>query len=186
MPRHTKLADTALSVLLVIDLQESYRDKLHQETRVVAGAARLLQAATILGVPVVVTEQYPERLGITREEIAAHVPDTARKFPKRSFSCLGADGLAEHLRSLGRDQVVVAGIETHVCVLQTALDGLAAGYAVHIAEDGCGSREQLNHEVGLRRAQEAGAVVTCVESLLFEWMERFDVPNFKSVIELLK
>ena len=77
-------------------------------------------------------------------------------------------------------------METHVCILQTALDGLAAGYDVHVVEDGVGSREQLNHEVGLRRIQEAGAVVTCIESVLFEWMERSDIEEFKTVVEPLK
>lgn len=185
MSRHPNLADAARSVLLVIDLQESYRDKLHEEARVVEGSARLLKAAAVLGVPVVVTEQYPERLGATREEIAAHVPDSARKFPKRSFSCLGADGLGDHLRSLGRDQVVVAGIETHVCVLQTVHDLLQADLQALLPRDAITGRFALDDEAAFARMVQAGAVPTSSEGVLFEWVEDSRSPDFKAIHRLV-
>src|SRR5215469_5776921 len=112
---HPSILDRDRSVLLLIDLQEAYRGKLVNEPRVVATAAKLLDAAGLLGIPVILTEQYPKGLGATREELASHLPANAtRRFEKTSFSGLGAPGLREHLRELSREQVVVAGIETHV------------------------------------------------------------------------
>ena len=185
MPRHERVADAARSVLLVIDLQESYRDKLHEEARTVTGASRLLRAAGVLGVPVIVTEQYPERLGATREEIAAHVPETAERFPKRSFSCLGADGLPDHLRSLGRDQVVVAGIETHVCVLQTVHDLFQADLQVLLPRDAITSRFAVDDEAAMTRMVGAGALPTSSEGVLFEWVEDSRSPDFKAIHRLV-
>ncbi|HBZ71452.1 MAG TPA: hydrolase, partial [Deltaproteobacteria bacterium] len=114
MKPHPHVLDRNRSVLLMIDLQEAYRGKLANEPRVIATAVKLLDAAGLLRIPVVVTEQYPKGLGPTRDELVSHLPANARRFEKTTFSGLGAPGLREHLRELGREQIVVAGIETHV------------------------------------------------------------------------
>jgi nicotinamidase-related amidase len=180
--------DRARSVLLVIDLQESYRGKLHEEQRTLAGARRVLQAAGVLGLPVVLTEQYPKGLGATRAEIAECVPPGAARFEKTSFSCLGAPGLREHVAALsaaGRDQVVVAGIETHVCVGQTIQELLEQRWQVHAVRDAISARFALDDETGWARALAAGARPTTSEGALFEWLRDARAPEFKAVHKLV-
>jgi len=183
------LLDRTRSLLLVIDLQDAYRGKLHEEARTLAGARRLLEAAGILGVPVVVTEQYPKGLGATREEIAACVPPGAARFEKTSFSCLGAPGLRPHLdalRAAGRDQVVIAGIETHVCVGQTIQELCAAGgFEAHAVRDAISARFPLDDEIGWARALAAGARPATSEAVLFEWLRDARAPEFKAIHKLV-
>jgi nicotinamidase-related amidase len=179
------LLDRARSLLLVIDLQEGYRGKLHEEARTLAGARRLLQAAAVLGVPVVLTEQYPKGLGATRPEIAECLPPDAVRFEKTSFSCLAAPGVREHLAASGRDQVVVAGIETHVCVGQTIQDLLAHRFEAHPVRDAVSARFALDDETGWARALAAGARPATSEGVLFEWLRDARAPEFKAVHRLV-
>ena len=185
MASHDRVLDPGRSLLLLIDVQESYRGKLHEEARLVQAAQRLLGAAGELGLPVIVTEQYPSGLGGTREEVAAHVPADAARFEKTRFSALGAPGLLEHLRGLGRDQVVVTGIETQVCVSQTVHDLLAEGLRPHVVRDGVTSRFPLEDAVGYAKMLGSGAVPACVEGALFEWLGDARAPGFKAVHRLV-
>ncbi len=180
-----RLLERERSCLLLIDLQEGYRGKLHQEERVVHAAARLLEAAALLGVPVLLTEQYPKGLGPTRAEIAAHVPRDTPRFEKTSFSCLGAPGLRERLRDLERPQVVVAGIETHVCVSQTVHELLAEGYQPHLVRDAITSRFELEDATGFAKMTGSGAIPTTLEGALFEWVRDARTPEFKPVHRLV-
>lgn len=182
------MLDRARSLLLVIDLQEGYRGKLHEEERTIARARRMLQAAGLLGVPVLLTEQYPKGLGPTRPEIAECVPPGAERFEKTSFSCLGAPGLRERLAALsaeGREQVVVIGIETHVCVGQTIADLLEKRHEVHAVRDAVSARFALDDEVGWARALAAGARPLTSEGALFEWLRDARSPEFKAVHKLV-
>jgi nicotinamidase-related amidase len=185
MARHVRVLDRDRSLLLVIDVQESYRGKLHEEARLVQATQRLLGAAGELSLPVIVTEQYPKGLGGTRHEVEEHVPDAAARFEKTAFSALGAPGLLEHLRGLGRDQVVVAGIETQVCVNQTVHDLIAEGLAPHVVRDAVTSRFPLEDEVGYAKMLGSGAVPACVEGALFEWLGDARAPEFKAVHRLV-
>jgi nicotinamidase-related amidase len=177
--------DRARSLLLVIDLQEGYRGKLHEEPRTLAGARRLLQAAGVLGIPVVLTEQYPKGLGATRAEIAECLPPDTARFEKTCFSCLGAEGLRERLAETGRDQIVVAGIETHVCVGQTIQDLLEHRYEAHPVRDAISARFPLDDETGWARMLAAGARPTTSEGALFEWLRDARAPEFKAVHKLV-
>ncbi len=185
MKTHAHLLDRERSVVLVIDLQESYRGKLANEPRVVASAARLLDAAGVLGVPVVLTEQYPKGLGRTREEIASHLPPGVARFEKTAFSCLGAPGLRAHLEQLGRPQVVIAGIETHVCVSQTVHELLAAGWQAHLVRDAMTARFALEDEAGFAKMTASGALPASLESVVFEWLRDARSPDFKAVHKLV-
>ncbi|MAB90206.1 MAG: hydrolase [Planctomycetes bacterium] len=183
--RHPTIARAGDSALVVIDCQERL-------WRVISGAevlerqlAILMRGARILQVPVVVTEQYPKGLGPTVQSLKDAAGD-APVLEKMTFSCAGDDGFQSRIRELERGTVVVCGIEAHICVLQTALDLLADGYAVQVVADGIGTRAPSNRDVALRRLEQAGAVITCVESLLFEWMERCDAAAFKEIQGLLK
>jgi nicotinamidase-related amidase len=180
-----QLARASQSVVVIVDIQEAFRGVVCEQDRVLTASVRLLSAATILGVPVVVTEQYPERLGATMKEVAAAVPTTARNLSKRTFSCWGAPGFEAHLSELGRKQVILAGLETHICVGQTAAHLLANGYAVHAVRDAITSRFPFESEVGYAKMLAAGAIATSSEAVLFEWLEDSRSPDFKAVQKLV-
>ena len=183
--RSQRLADPDRSVLVVIDMQEAYRGKLHEEERAVKANSTLVQAAKILSIPVIVTEQYPERLGATRSEIEEVLGSEPPRFAKRTFSCWGQTQFRTHLAGLGCDQVIIAGIETHVCVQQTALDLIRADFQVHVARDGVTSRFALEDSIGWEKIILAGALPATAESILFEWVIDSREPEFKQVHALV-
>lgn len=180
-----RILDREQSLLLVIDLQEAYRGKIANEERVVRATQRLLEAADVLQIPILLTEQYPKGLGATREDIRAGLPAAAVRFEKTSFSCWGVPELREHVRSLGRRQVVVVGIETHVCVSQTVHDLLAAGLQPHVPRDAVSSRFALEDEAGYAKMVGSGAVPTSVEAVFFEWLRDAKAPAFKALHRLV-
>lgn len=169
--------------LLVIDVQEKLLPLISGARDLVANAAFLAAAADLLGVPVQATEQYPKGLGGTVAELAAILPPRS---DKTAFSCCAVPGLRERFQDAGRRQVLLAGIETHVCVQNTALDLLADGFAVFVAADAVGSRGSRDHDWALRRLEKAGAVVTTAEAAVFEWTARSDAPQFKAISRLVQ
>ncbi len=169
--------------LLVVDLQEKVLTPMRYGPLVVANARRLVEAAGLLSVPVWATEQYPEGLGPTVPEIAELVADRP---PKRTFHCLGAEGLLEQIRSREVRHLTLVGIETHICVAQTAVELLKLGFEVQVPADAVGSRNTLDWEFGLRRLEHAGVVVSTTESVLFEWTETAAAPGFKAVSKLVR
>ena len=169
------------TAIVVVDVQEAFRPGVDRFEQVAGGAAALVRAAHIMGLPVVVTEQYPQGLGATVPEVADHLGDV-EPLPKTVFSGASADGFDLG----GRDQVLICGIETHVCVYQTAAELLADGVEVHVAEDAVGSRSALNRDVGLRKMAELGAKATSVETALFEMLGRAGTDEFKQVQGLVK
>ena len=185
MSRHERILDRERSLLLVIDLQESYRGKLHREDGVIAAARRVIEAAGILGVPVVVTEQYPKGLGRTRVEITEKLPPGADVIEKTSFSALGAPAVVDRLAALDRPEIVVVGIETHVCVDQTIHDLLARGHRVHAVRDAITSRFALEDQIGWSKIVGSGAVPTTAECALFEWLGDARAPEFKAIHKLV-
>ena len=168
--------------LLVIDVQSKLMDKMDNRDPVVANVSRLIEGARILGVPVQATEQYPTGIGPTVPELADRLPARPEKL---TFSCCGLPEVAEQFRSRGVQKVLLAGIETHVCVQQTALDLLSQGFRVYVAADAVTSRKELDRELALRRMDRAGAVLTTTEAALFEWTERAGTPEFKQISKLV-
>ncbi len=169
------------AALVVVDVQEAFRPAVEGFEDVARATATLVQGAQALGVPVVVTEQYPRGLGETVPEVAAHLEGVPR-LPKTVFSAAQADGFGLD----GRDQVLLCGIETHVCVNQTALDLLGRGLAVHVAADAVASRTAANRATGLHRMEQAGATLTSVEMALFELLGRAGTDEFKTVQGLIR
>ncbi len=165
------------TALVVVDVQEGFRA--YDAFAGVAGAsAKLLQAARVLEVPALVSEQYPKGLGHTAPEVGVQ---DERQIEKTVFSAARAEGF-----DVGdAQQVIVCGIETHVCVSQTVHDLLAQGREVHVPADAVGSRHRIDYERGLERMQRAGAVVSTVEAVLFELLERAGTPEFKAVQKLI-
>jgi nicotinamidase-related amidase len=171
------------SVLIVIDVQDKLLTAIPTATALVRNTAFLLDAAALLGVPAVGTEQYPKGLGPTTAEIAKRLP--AALPAKTAFSCCGAAGFLADLRGLGRSSAVLAGMEAHVCVLHTALDLLDAGFTVYLPVDALASRSTLDAETAVRRLERAGAVPTTAEAVAFEWVADASHPQFKAVSKLV-
>jgi nicotinamidase-related amidase len=165
------------TALVVIDVQESFRPY-HSFSGVAAAAAKLLEAARILDLPALVSEQYPKGLGASVPEIGLREEPVIEK---SVFSAARADGFGLN----GRGQAIVCGLETHVCVSQTVQDLLGQGIEVHVPADAVGSRHNIDYQRGLERMERAGAVITTVEAALFELLERAGTPEFKAVQKLI-
>jgi nicotinamidase-related amidase len=169
------------TTLVVVDVQEAFRKAIPDFDRIAKATATLIEGAEAIGIPIVITEQYPKGLGETVPEVAEHLPNGVEPLQKVVFAASEAEGFDLE----GRDQVLVCGIETHVCVNQTALDLLASGVEVQVAEDAVGSRFDQNKRVGLQKMERAGAVMTSVETALFELLGRAGTDEFKTVQKLI-
>jgi nicotinamidase-related amidase len=189
------ILDPARSILLVIDLQGKLVHQVHRSAMVLEATRRLMRFADLFTVPVVLSEQYPKGLGPTEAGLKALFDGLSTRtflLAKNAFSCCGDpgfDGLLEQARpGLGRQrrQVVVAGIEAHVCVVQTVLELLAAGSEVHVCWDAVSGRGEEYRRHAIERMAAAGATITNHESVAFEWARDKDHPGFKAVSSLLK
>lgn len=173
-------ADTAL---LVVDVQQKLIGAIAGHQRIVWNIRRLIDAAALLGLPVLATEQYPQGLGGTVPELAPRLGPIPSKL---TFSCRGCPEGFRDLEAKGIQKVLVCGIEAHVCVGQTVLDLLAAGWSVYVAADAVGSRFERDCEVALRRMDSSGATLTTTEAALFEWCDAADTPQFKAISQLVR
>ncbi len=173
------------SCLVIVDIQPKLLVAIDAADRVTDNAQVLMQAAAAMDVPILVSEQYPRGLGATVPPVADLAPPGS-VVEKMHFSCLADGGFAERFRSLDRSQAVIAGIEAHVCVLQTALGLLDAGYAPFVVADAVSSRTAENAQAALRRLDRAGAGIVTTEMVVFEWLERAGTPRFKDVSRLIK
>lgn len=171
------------SSLVVVDIQDKLLAKMPTAAVLVKNAGFVLDVAATLDVPIRATEQYPKGVGPTTAEIARRLP--APPAAKTAFSCCGCGTFLEELEMLQRPNVVLVGMETHVCVQQTALDLLDAGLHVYLPADALASWGADDHATALRRMQNAGAVVTTAESLAYEWMRDSSHPKFKAVSALV-
>lgn len=174
--------DPTRAVLIVVDVQEAFREALASFEHVAEASATMVQGVTAIGVPVVVTEQYPKGLGATVAEVQRHLPAGTEPIEKTRFSGAEADGFD----LAGREQAIVCGIEAHVCVNQTVLDLLEEDTEVHVVADAVGSRTEANRELGLARMEHAGALITSVEMALFELLGGSEADAFKRVQALIK
>lgn len=174
--------DAERAALVVVDVQEAFRPSVSGFDRVAERSGILVRAAREVGVPVVVTEQYPKGLGATVPEVAEHLPEGTEPVAKVRFSAAAADGFG----LAGREQAIVCGIEAHVCVSHTALDLLQAGVEVHVVCDAVGSRADADRELALRKLERAGAVLTSAETVIFELVREAGTPQFKALQELVK
>ncbi len=181
--RSPELMSIGETALLVVDVQEKLVPAIADHRRVVFNTRRLIDGAKILGIPVVATEQYPKGLGPTVPELAERlgpIPD------KLTFSCSGCPEVFQELQTQGIHKILVAGIETHVCVQQTVLDLLGDGWRVYLAVDAVGSRNPLDRDTALRRMDSSGAVLTTTEAALFEWCQVAGTPQFKEISRLVR
>lgn len=171
--------------VLVIDFQEKLLPKILGGEDVAQRALTLVRFARLLELPVIWTEQYPKGIGPTTEAFREAL-DGLTPMEKTSFGCFGQAGFAERVADAGRRQLVIVGIEAHVCVLQTALAGLDLGYEVYVVRDAVGSRSALDRDAGLDRMRQEGARLVTVEMAMFEILRAAGTPEFKKVLPLIK
>ena len=172
--------------LVVVDIQEKLLPPIHENERLVRNSQLLIRAAKILSLPVIVTTQYSKGLGQTVAEIASLLPDVT-PLDKLEFGCFGNGQFCSTVANLnGRNTLLLCGMETHICVLQTALGALAQGHRVHVAADAVGSRSELNWKLGLERMRDAGAVISSTEMMIYELLGKSGTPAFKEMLQYIK
>jgi nicotinamidase-related amidase len=184
--RHVNLLNAADAVLVIVDLQENFRPVIFEFDRIVARTVMVIEAAKLLEVPILVSEQVPEKLGATVDEIKRPLPPSATVISKTAFSACGAQALGPSLQSLKRRQVLLCGIESHVCMNQTAHDLLSLGYQVHLLTDCTSSRTPENRGVGIEKMIASGAIRSSSEMAVFELMRDAKHEQFRAVSKLVK
>ncbi len=182
---HPKILDITKTVLVVVDLQEAFRTAIPEFPQIVSRTAMAVRGFQILNVPIIVTEQYPKGLGRSAEEILYSLPDDFEVIEKTSFSsCI--DSFIAKLNEYGAKQVVLCGLETHICVNQTAHDLLDNDFEVHLLTDAVGSRYKEDRDAGLSKMFSSGVVPATVEMSLFELMRDAKHEQFKEIQNLIK
>lgn len=187
-PASASKCSSASSSLLVVDIQQNLGQAMPGKVlnRVVSNSALLARSAGLLDVPVLRTEQYPKGLGPTVPDIADALPPTTLSFEKTCFSSMGADGFAATVDQAGRQQLIIVGMEAHVCVLQTALDAAAYGIDVYVVEDAVCSRRLENYQNALDRLRQSNIHVVSAESVIFEWLVDARHEHFKAIQTMLR
>ena len=173
------------TVLLVVDIQEKLARVMPDRQVLLENLEKIIKGAQVLGIPILLTEQNPEGLGPTIPEIA-HLLPNIQPIRKLSFSCCGSDRFIQTLKAVSRKQVLIAGIETHVCVYQTAVDLLNLRYEVQVVADAVSSRTVENRYIGLEKIKHAGAALTSTETALFELLRVAEGAKFKELLKIVK
>lgn len=172
-------------LLILIDVQEKLVAMLEKNT-VVKKSNILLKAANILNIPTIITEQYPTGLGKTVDYLSEQITDSTIMFEKSSFSALKNDGFLEKIQSFGKKQIIIGGIEAHICVHQTVADLIENGFEVYVVKDACASRKKDNFKNGIRLMRQNGAKISDTEIVLFELLKTSKHVHFKEIQALIK
>jgi nicotinamidase-related amidase len=183
--KHPFFLEKEDALLVIIDVQEKLFAVMDQQEKVSRNIDLLIRTAKRFGLPILITEQYPQGLGGTIAPLKEPLGDI-EALSKVSFSCCQADSFRERLRELGKRMVILTGMEAHICVLQTALDLLQAGYRVHVPIDAICSRRKENWKVAVQQLSQAGAVITCTETLAFELLREAGTEDFKALSRLFR
>jgi len=182
-----QLCDADECCLIVIDIQTKLTSAIPKKVidRLRKNTDILLNAANKLNIPVIATAQYPKGLGPVEEFIIKKLTEPSKRFEKTSFSCFGAHGLPKHLNQLNRKQVILIGIEAHICILQSTIELIAEGFDVFVVTDAIASRQSTSYETALVRFNQAGTNLLTTESIIFEWLRDATHPHFKSLSKLI-
>ncbi|MBI4848959.1 MAG: hydrolase [Nitrospirae bacterium] len=179
------ILDRNNSILVIVDIQDKLAVVMKHKQRVTDNCLHLIEAAKLLNIPILVTEQYPKGLGQTVKEIKEAVPHY-EPLEKVTFDCCRGDGFLEKIASLRKTHIILTGMETHVCVLQTCLGLLEKGYFVHLVSDAACSRKKDDFLSGRELMRDAGAVITCTETVLFQLLEKAGTPEFVTIVKRIK
>lgn len=173
------------SILVIVDIQDKLAVVMSQKEKVTNNCLHLIEAAKLLNIPVIVTEQYPKGLGPTVNEIKEALP-RYEPLEKVTFDCCKRDGFLQKIASLRKTHIILTGMETHVCILQTCLGLLDKGYFVHLVSDAVCSRKKDDYKTGRKMMHDAGAVITCTETVLFQLLEKAGTQEFKAISKRIK
>jgi nicotinamidase-related amidase len=173
------------AALLIIDVQERLAPAMKQGDRVIKNCQHLIELAKMIDIPIIVTEQYPKGLGRTVPELQSVLPQY-KPTEKTAFNCCGEPACLAQIRNLGRKKIIVIGMETHVCVLQTVTSLLQEGFIPHVARDAVCSRAEENRKTGIEFMRDAGAVITCTETVLFQLLKVAGTEEFKKISQRIK
>lgn len=179
---HIRLED---AVAMVIDIQEKLVPAIYNKDEVVRKNVQLLNGLKAVGCPVIFTQQYTKGLGMTVPELV-ETQDNFQYLEKMTYSCLDTQEIKDTLEKLGKKTVIISGLETHICVMQTVRDLIAEGYQVYLIADAISSRTEFNYQIGMERMKQEGAVISSVESVLFELLVKAGTPEFKVISKLIK
>lgn len=185
MNRHDTLLRRDDTVLVVVDLQESLLKIIPENDRLIKAVRLVIGSASILEIPIIVTTQYAARLGAMPEALSELIPASAPTIDKLSFSAMAHDGFSQVLKETGRSQVLLCGIETHICITQTALDLRASGYHVNVIADAVASRTFEKHKLGMERMRDNGIHPVSSDAAVYEWLVKAGTPEFKSILPLV-
>lgn len=180
--RSSELINPDEAVLVVVDVQQKLLPHIFNHDVVELNVGRLVDGAAAFGIPVIATEQYPKGLGATVDSLCDRIPSRIEKI---TFSCLNCEAFRTRLVAEERRKILICGIESHICVLQTALDLLSDGYVVFAVVDAVGSRKESDHETAIRRLESSGVISTTTEMTLFEWCEKAGTETFKTIQKLV-
>ncbi len=183
--RHPNLLEQQKACLLIVDVQERFREHIENFELMTKNIVILIKVANRLGLPVILSEQYPEGLGPTIKEFLL-VLENHKTFAKTAFSCCQAESFVKHLEELRRPQILATGIESHVCMNQTVHDLLARGYQTHIIADAISSRKNVNKKIGIKKMLDSGAIISSTEMATFELLETSSANDFKYIQSLFK
>jgi len=185
--RHPNLLDRETTLLVIVDMQEPFLNVIHGRERLTENVRLLAQAAATLSIPILTTVQYAERMGGIVPEITEVLPfHTENPVDKLDFSCAGSEEFTALLMATGRRQILLCGVETHICVSQTALDLVHLGYQVHVAVDAVSSRTLEKHKLGMERMRDSGVLPCAAEAAVYELLGAAGTPDFKSILKLVK
>ncbi|MCS6775246.1 MAG: isochorismatase family protein [Chloroherpetonaceae bacterium] len=183
---HLHLLHPDNTLLVVIDMQEPFLGAIFERERLIKNVTTLMRGMNVLRIPVVTTTQYAKRMGGVIPEIRQCLPPLVTPFDKMSFSCMASPAFASEIQRSGRKQIVLCGVESHICVSQTAHDLIAAGFQVHLAVDAISSRTEVNYRVGVDKMRQGGVILGTVESVLYELLYEAGTPEFREVLSLVK
>jgi nicotinamidase-related amidase len=189
LPRHPALLDSARSALLVVDIQSGLLPFIWEKEKLILNTGYMLEIARIQKLPVIVTEHYSKGLGVTDERLVQALKDTGLGYnpiEKNIFSCCGHENILEALKKTGRRQIIVVGMETHICINQTVLDLLFNGFEPHVVEDSVRARWRNSHKIGIKKMKQAGAIICDWEMAAYELTYGAKTAEFKSLLALMK
>jgi nicotinamidase-related amidase len=185
MIRHEYIAGCKDSLLLIIDFQVGMLRVINSWEKVIGKVNQLIQTANILGIPILLTEQYKKGLGETHPDVLREIKSPLICQKEHFSACIEPDFLSA-IHSFRRNKIIVAGMETHVCVLQTCLDLIKAGFQIHLVADAVASRTKENRNIAIDLLRQAGAVVSSAEIVIFQWAYRANTENFRKILPVIK
>ena len=186
--RHPHILRRDDTLLVVVDMQEPFLRGIHDRERLTQNVRLLIEAGAVLQIPMIPMTQYAERMGSVVPEIMQAFPNPADYVPldKLCFSCAGSEGFRERMASFGRRQILLCGVETHICVSQTALDLVFQGYQVHVAADAVSARSLEQHKLGMERMRDSAVLPCAAEAAVYELLREAGTPEFKSILTLVR